>query len=167
MKLKDVLRYYEINGTDFLTDLQDFAQLQKEFYNDIVEDNFMERYELFTERLLELWISNQGGWRTFLESNSEPPSYDELVEMYCKNIEQVETKGKQEDLTMFFSDSSLRKKKKEDNKTLQLMATLANIGVDATQFMELELEVVYSIIEILGKKKEEEERKRKQRRKGR
>ena len=45
------------------------------------------------------------------------------------------------------------------------MATLTNVDIDITPFMELELEVVYNIIAVVGEKKKEEEKKRKQKRK--
>ena len=65
-------------------------------------------------------------------------------------------------------DSFLRKKKSnvsEENQTIELMATLTNVDIDITPFMELELEVVYNIIAVVGEKKKEEEKKRKQKRK--
>jgi len=65
---------------------------------------------------------------------------------------------------VFFSSSSLIKKKKDtvkENKTLELLTILGNNEIDITQFMEMELELVYKIIELIAEKKKEEKEKRK------
>ena len=74
MILKDVLRYYELTGCDFPTDLKNFAQLQKEYYNDVVDDDFMDKYESFTDKLFILWTDRQGGVKSVLERNVELPT---------------------------------------------------------------------------------------------
>ena len=166
MILKDVIRYYELTGRDFQTDAQEFGQLQREFFNGDVAEDFTERYERFTDNLLELWVDNMGGWESVLERELQPPNSEQLLQKYCRVIEQPEEKP--EETTVFFQNSLLRKKKKkQDNKTLDLIATLTNIEIPFDQFLTLELEVVYSVINLVGEKKKEEEKKRKQRRKGR
>lgn len=168
MILKDVLRYYELTGCDFPTDLKNFAQLQKEYYNDVVDDDFMDKYESFTDKLFILWTDRQGGVKSVLERNVELPTMDELIALYCKTINVEETADEEENTTVFMKDSFLRKKKSnvsEENQTIELMATLTNVDIDITPFMELELEVVYNIIAVVGEKKKEEEKKRKQKRK--
>lgn len=165
MILKDVLRYYELTGCDFPTDLKNFAKLQREFYNDIVADDFTEQYEGFTDKLFILWTDRQGGVKNVLERKLELPTTDELIEMYCRTINPEELPDEEKDTTtVFMKDSFLRKKskQKEDNKTLDLIATLTSIDIDTSQFMEFELEVVYNIIAMVGEKKKEEQKKRKQ-----
>lgn len=166
MILRDVIRYYELTGCDFQKDLKDFAQLQRQYYNDMIEDDFMERYESFTDKLQTVWIDRLGGWEKVIRDEITPPNNDQLIEMYCRTIKNVEEKP--EETTMFLTNSSLRKKKEiQENKTIDLVATLTNIDIPFDQFLDMELEVVYDVIGIVGEKKKEEEKKRKQRRKGR
>lgn len=163
MILKDVIRYYELTGCDFQQDVKDFGDLQREFYNDIIDNNFTERYESFTDKLQELWVDRKGGWESVTERSLQLPSNEQLIHMYCKTIEEPE---KQPEKTVtFLTNSALRKKKKAENKTLDLIATLTDIEIPFDQFAEYELEVVYAIIGLVGEKKKEAEKKRRQRRK--
>lgn len=171
MILRDVIRYYELTGCDFQTDLKNFSKLQREFYNDIVADNFTDQYEAFTDKLFILWTDRQGGVKNVLDNELELPTMDELIELYCRVIDPSNLpEEEKETTTVFMQDSFLRKKakkEKSENQTLELIATLTNIEIDISQFLDMELEVVYSIISIVGEKKKEEEKKRKQKRKGR
>lgn len=171
MILKDVIRYYELTGCDFQTDLKNFSKLQREFYNDVIADDFTDQYEAFTDKLFILWTDRQGGVKNVLDNELELPTMDELIEMYCRVIDPSNLpEEEKETTTVFMQDSFLRKKTKkevEENQTLELIATLTNIEIDISQFLDMELEVVYSIISIVGKKKKEEEKKRKQKRKAR
>lgn len=171
MILKDVIRYYELTGCDFQTDLKNFSKLQREFYNDVIADDFTDQYEAFTDKLFILWTDRQGGVKNVLDNELELPTMDELIEMYCRVIDPSNLpEEEKETTTVFMQDSFLRKKAKkevEENQTLELIATLTNIEIDISQFLDMELEVVYSIISIVGKKKKEEEKKRKQKRKAR
>ena len=61
----------------------------------------------------------------------------------------IQEKEETEDEIVFFSSSSLIKKKKDtvkENKTLELLTVLGNNEIDITQFMEMELELVYKLI---------------------
>lgn len=171
MILKDVIRYYELTGCDFQTDLKNFSKLQREFYNDVIADDFTDQYEAFTDKLFILWTDRQGGVKNVLDNELELPTMDELIEMYCRVIDPSNLpEEEKETTTVFMQDSFLRKKAKkevEENQTLELIATLTNIEIDISQFLDMELEVVYSIISIVGEKKKEEEKKRKQKRKAR
>ena len=64
---------------------------------------------------------------------------------------------------VFFSSSSLIKKKKDtvkENKTLELLTVLGNNEIDITQFMEMELELVYKINRTYCREEERGKRKR-------
>ena len=157
MILKDALRYYELNGTDFQTDLSNFAKLQKMFSVGNIPDDFTEQLESFTDKLLELWVDNTGGWKNVLESKLELPTSQLLIQTYCRVIEPKE--AKQEDEVILMTDSRLMTKKRkaeEDNKTIDFVASLANADIDISQFMDLEIELVYKIVSLIGEKKKAE-----------
>lgn len=167
MILRDVIRYYELTGSDFPSDLKDFAQLQRQYLADIVDENFTDKYEAFTDNLLELWLDRKGGIEKIVKDGLALPTQDELIKLYCRVISPQEEKV--EETTFFYSEGSLRAKKNkaETSQTLELLASLANVDMDLSQFLDMELEVVYTIIDLVGKKKKEEQKKRKQKRKGR
>lgn len=167
MILRDVIRYYELTGSDFPSDLKEFAQLQRQYLADIVDENFTDKYESFTDKLMELWLDRKGGIDNVVKDGLLLPTQDELVKLYCRVISPQEEK--EEETTFFYSDSLLRsnKDKAENSQTLELLASLANVDMDLSQFLDMELEVVYTIIDLVGKKKKEEQKKRKQKRKGR
>lgn len=166
MKFKDALHYYELHGTDFQNDLADFVKLQKNFSAGLVDDDFTLNKEAFMDKLLVLWADCQGGIKNALETNLEPPTDKELLEIYCHVItprEEEETINK----GITLDDDLLRKKTepKKELKTLQLFTTLVTIEIDTRQFMDLELELVYQALEIIAdnKKKEADKAKRRSR----
>lgn len=167
MLLKDAIRYYELTGYDFQNDLKEFGKLQRDFIQGYVAEDFTERYEGFTDKLFILWTDRQGGIKAILEEKLELPGALELINMYCRTIGDTQ-ESELENETITFEDELLRKHKKDktENKTLDLVATLTNADIDITQFLEMELELVYQLLEIVGeRKKKEQEKAKRQRRK--
>ena len=125
--------------------------------------------ESFTDKLLILWVDCNGGLQNALDDKTELPTTNELINIFCKTVF-IKEKEETEDDMVFFSSSSLIKKKKDtvkENKTLELLTVLGNNEIDITQFMEMELELVYKIIELIAeKKKEEKEKEKRRKRKG-
>lgn len=167
MILRHAIKYMELTNSDFISDLKEFAELQTSFTAGYVPDDFTERYESFTDKLLILWVDCQGGFNNALDSDLKLPSPTELVNLFCKTVfqsEEVETE------TVFFSSSSLLKKKKDtvkDNKTLELLTFLGSNDMNITQYLDMEIELVYKIIEqIAEKKKEEREKEKRRKRRG-
>ena len=169
MILKHAIRYLELTGSDFITDLKDFADLQNSFVAGYIPDDFTEQMESFTDKLLILWVDCNGGLQNALDDKTEIPTTNELINIFCKTVF-IKEKEETEDDMVFFSSSSLIKKKKDtvkENKTLELLTILGNNEIDITQFMEMELELVYKIIELIAeKKKEEKEKEKRRKRKG-
>lgn len=165
MILKDAIKYLELNKTDFITDLNDFAELQRNYQADIVPDNFTELYEGFTNKLLLLWIENEGGAKTVLNSGIAVPTQNELVRKYCRITFVSEQAQKDEGKTFFKSALIKKKEEPKENKTLELLTFLGANDIDISQFLDMEIDVVYKVISIVAEKKQEEEKKRKQKRK--
>ena len=169
MILKHAIKYLELTGSDFITDLKDFAALQNSFVAGYIPDDFTEQMESFTDKLLILWVDCNGGLQNALDDKTELPTTNELINIFCKTVF-IKEKEETEDEMVFFSSSSLIKKKKDtvrENKTLELLTVLGNNEIDITQFMEMELELVYKLIELIAeKKKEEKEKEKRRKRKG-
>ena len=169
MILKHAIRYLELTGSDFITDLKDFADLQNSFVAGYITDDFTEQMQSFTDKLLILCVDCNGVLQNALDDKTELPTTNELINIFCKTVF-IKEKEETEDYTVFFSSSSLIKKKKDtvkENKTLELLTVLGNSEIDITQFMEMELELVYKIIELIAeKKKEEKEKEKRRKRKG-
>lgn len=169
MILKHAIKYLELTGSDFITDLKDFADLQNSFVAGYIPDDFTEQMESFTDKLLILWVDCNGGLQNALEDKTELPTPTELINTFCKTIFVKENEGEDTE-TVFFSSSSLIKKKKDtvkENKTLELLTFLGNNEINISQFLEMEIEVIYKVIElIVEKKKEEKEKEKRRKRKG-
>lgn len=168
MILRHAIKYMELTNSDFISDLKEFAELQRSFTAGYVPDDFTERYESFTDKLLILWIDCNGGLESALEHDLTPPSSIELINLFCKTVFPSEEDSETE--TVFFSSSSLLKKKKDTvkyNKTLELLTFLGSNEMNITQFLDMEIELVYKIIEqIAEKRKEEKEKEKRRKRKG-
>ncbi|MEY8458586.1 hypothetical protein [Lactococcus ileimucosae] len=166
MLLKDAIRYYELTGCDFQNDLKDFGKLQRNFIQGYIQDDFTEKYESFTDKLLILWTDRQGGVKQILEENIELPNHSELISLYCRTIGEVkESEVETEIIT--FDDDLLKKHKKDrkENTIVELISAMTAVDIDITQFLDMELELVYQILEIVGeKRKKEQEKAKKQRR---
>ena len=167
MILRHAIKYLELTGSDFITDLEEFSKLQRSFVAGYVPDNFTEEFEGFTDKLLLLWVNCQGGTQKALDDNLELPSTEELLNTFCKVIflsEEEETE------TVFFSSSSLLRKKKDvvkTNKTIELLTVLLDNEIDFNQFLDMEIELIYKVIETVAeRKKEQREKEKKRKRKG-
>jgi hypothetical protein len=167
MILRHAIKYLELNGSDFITDLDNFSKLQRSFMAGYIPDDFTEDMESFIDRLLLLWIDCKGGMKSALEDELELPKSEELLNEFCKVIFPSEEKDID---TVFFSSSSLLRKKEEPiktNKTLELLVILVDNEIDFNQFLDMELELIYKVVEqVAEKKKEEREKERKRKRKG-
>lgn len=168
MILRHAIRYMELTNSDFITDLKEFAELQRSFVAGYVPDDFTERYEDFTDKLLILWSDCNGTFRKSSDELIELPTQEELINMFCKVVFQSDVEEETE--TVFFSSSSLLRKKKDDdknNKTLELLTFLANNEMSIAQYLDMELELIYKVIALVAeKKKEEREKEKKRKRKG-
>ena len=167
MILRDAIRYYELTGSDFQSDLENFSKLQQEYLSGNISDDFTERLDSFTDNLLELWVDNIGGWENALERKIDLPSTEQLINAYCRTI-QPQEKEETNEVILLTDNRLLRKKRKEEeNKTLDLIASLASADINFSQFLDLELEVIYKTLQLLGeKKKKQNEAAKKKKRKG-
>jgi hypothetical protein len=166
MILRDAIKYLELNKTDFITDLNEFAELQRNFESDIVPDDFTERYEGFCDKLLNLWTESKGGYDTVLNSGIDIPTKNALIRKYCRITFVSEKAKKNEGKTFFKSELLIKKKDKleKDNQTIELITFLGANDIDITQFLDMEIDVVYKVISIIAEKKKEDEKKRKKKR---
>lgn len=157
----------ELNGSDFITDLENYSNLQRSFLAGYVPDNFTEEYEGFTDKLVTLWIDITNNYQNVIEGKIEVPKLDDLMYMFCKPVFPSEA---EETETVFFSSSSLLRKKKDvvkGNKTIDLLVFFGTADIDFNQYLNMELEVIYKVLEQVGdKKKEQQEKERKRKRKG-
>lgn len=154
MILKDLIKYYEVNGCDFINDLEDFGELQRGFINGLVDNGFTEKFEEFTDKLAKLWIETH---------DEELPKQFELIDIYCKTIKPVEKK-KNEEVVFLKKSSSLRKSKGvRSNQTLKLLTFFANNEIPFNQFLDIELEVVLDVIKLLSEEKKKQQEKQKRR----
>lgn len=169
MILKHAIKYLELTGSDFITDLKDFADLQHSFVAGYIPDDFTERNEGFTDKLLLLWIDCNGGIQNALDENLTLPGTNDLINIFCKTVFKNEEKETEED-TVFFSSSLISKRPKDDvkeNKTLELLTFLGSNEINITQYLDMEIELVYKILElIIERKKEEREKEKRRKRKG-
>lgn len=157
----------ELNGSDFITDLENYSNLQRSFLAGYVPDNFTEEYEGFTDKLVTLWIDITNNYQNVIEGKIEVPKLDDLMYIFCKPVFPSEA---EETETVFFSSSSLLRKKKDvvkGNKTIDLLVFFGTADIDFNQYLDMELEVIYKVLEQVGdKKKEQQEKERKRKRKG-
>lgn len=164
MILKDAIRYLELNKTDFITDLNDYGKLQKDYAVGVVPNDFTERYEEFENKLLILYFDSFGGLEKAENDGISIPSHNSLIKKYCSiTFESGDTK-KEETETFFKSSLLVRKKDTiKENKTLELLAFLTNSELGIEQFYNVELDVIYKVLDIVAEKRKEEEKKRKRR----
>lgn len=167
MLLRDAIKYLELTKCDFITDLSDFAKLQKDYIDGFVSDTFTEDFEGFTDKLLILWANSSGGMKSVLERKLELPSTTELIQMYC-NVIFTSDEVKEEENTSFFSSNLIKRKKDnvKNNRTLDLLTFLGNNEINIGQFLDIELDVVFKVIDLIIEQKKEEEKKRKNKKRG-
>ena len=84
MILKHAIRYLELTGSDFITDLKDFADLQNSFVAGYIPDDFTEQMESFTDKLLILWVDCNGGMQNALDDKTELPTTNELINTFVR-----------------------------------------------------------------------------------
>lgn len=156
----------ELNKSDFMTDLKNFGSLQRSFITGSIPDDFTEQYEGFTDKLTMLWIDKQGYHASNIPDDIEYPKDEALINMFCKTVFPSEVEEETE--SVFFSSSLIKKKKEnETNKTLELLTFLTNNEMNISQFLEIEIEVILTVINLVAeKKKEEREKERRKKRKG-
>lgn len=166
MILRDALRYYELTGADFQNDLEDFGKLQRDYSVGIVGEDFTDKLEYFLDNLKLLWIDKMYYGQNVTEDEITTPSDKELISMFCRVINEQEEK-EEENKAVLLSDDLLAKKvkKKKELKVINLVSSIITADVDLGQFMDMELEVVYQTLEIVGdnKKKEADKAKRRNR----
>lgn len=168
MILKDAIRYLELNKTDFITDLKDYGKLQRDYAVGICPEDFTERYEGFENKLLILYLDKFGGVEQAQKDGIELPSHSFLIRKYCSVVFKGEEVEEEQATTSFFKSSLLKKKKDEvkENKTLDLITFLTNSELGIEQFYNLELDIVYKVIELVAEKRKEQAKKDKQRKRG-
>ena len=167
MKLKDAIRYLELTKCDFISDLNEYAKLMRDASNGYFPDDFTERMEGFSNKLLLVWVDGKGGVKQALEDEVKLPSHAELVAFYCSSVFESE-EDEEESQTSFFSSSLLKRKvdKIKENKTIQLLTFFGNNEINMSQYLDIELDVIYKVIELIIQKKEEEKKKQKQKKRG-
>ena len=155
MKLKDAIRYYELTGSDILTDLEIQSKYITALEFDYVYDDFTDVMEKLYENLLVLWADSHE-----VNEETEMPTKEYLTGLYLANI----PKPKQEDEkeVVFERPSRFKQKKQEqENKTMNLVVSLVNADMNIQQFFDFEIELVVDIINSVSEKREAEEKKRK------
>ena len=155
MKLKDAIRYYELTGSDILTDLEIQSKYLTALEFDFVYDDFTDVIEKLYENLLVLWADSHE-----VNDETEMPTKEYLTGLYLANI----PKPKQEDEkeVVFERPSKFKQKKQEqENKTMNLVVSLINSDMNIQQFFDFEIELVVDIINSVSEKREAEEKKRK------
>lgn len=168
MLLRDAIKYLELTKCDFITDLSDFAKLQKDYIDGFVSDTFTEDFEGFTDKLFILWANSSGGVKKALEANLELPSATELIQMYCNVIFTSDEVKEEDENTSFFSSDLIKRKKDnvKNNRTLDLLTFLGNNEINIGQYLDIELDVVFKVIDLIIEQKKEEEKKRKNKKRG-
>lgn len=155
MKLKDAIRYYELTGSDILTDLEIQSKYITALEFDYVYDDFTDVMEKLYENLLVLWADSHE-----VNDETEMPTKEYLTGLYLANI----PKPKQEDdkEVVFERPSRFKQKEQEqENKTMNLVVSLVNSDMNIQQFFDFEIELVVDIINSVSEKREAEEKKRK------
>lgn len=155
MKLKDAIRYYELTGSDILTDLEIQSKYITALEFDYVYDDFTDVMEKLYENLLVLWADSHE-----VNEETEMPTKEYLTGLYLANI----PKPKQEDEkeVVFERPSRFKQKEQEqENKTMNLVVSLVNSDMNIQQFFDFEIELVVDIINSVSEKREAEEKKRK------
>lgn len=156
MKLRQAIRYYELTGADYLTDLKQFAEYQRAFVVfDHVYDDYTDVVATFATRLSHLYIDENNTLKMEDISDTE---LQQLIQKYTQSVPKEEdTKSN----TLELSDSLLRKKKTSENTTLNLVSSIVASEIDLTQFLDMNIEVVSEILELSNKKKEKARKKNK------
>lgn len=155
MKLKDAIRYYELTGSDILTDLEIQSKYITALEFDFVYDDFTDVMEKLYENLLVLWADSHE-----VNDETEMPTKEYLTGLYLASI----PKPKQEDEkdVVFERPSRFKQKKQEqENKTMNLVTNIVNSDMNIQQFFDFEIELVVDILNSVSEKREAEEKKRK------
>ncbi len=156
MKLKDAIRYYELTGSDVLTDLEIQSKYITALEFDYVYDDFTDVMENLYQNLLILWADSHD-----INEDTEMPTKEHLTGLYLAGIPKLKDEKKEDDI-VFERPSKFRKKQEEkENKTMALIVSLVNSEMNIQQFFDFEIELVVDILDGVSKKREAEEKKRK------
>lgn len=156
MKLRQAIRYYELTGADYLTDLKQFAEYQRALIDfNHVYDDYTDVVATFATRLEQLHIDENSGLKT------DDISDNDLQLLIKKYTQSVPKEDENKSNTLELSDSLLRKKKTSENTTLNLVSSIVASEIDLTQFLDMNIEVVSEILELSNKKKEKARKKNK------
>lgn len=156
MKLKDAIRYYELTGSDVLSDLELQSKYMTALEFDYVYDDFTDVMEQLYENLLILWADSHE-----INEDTEMPTKEYLTSVYLAGIPKLKSKEEKDDV-VFERPSRFRKKHEEkENKTMALIIAIVNSEMSLQQFYDLEIELVIDILDGVSKRREEEEKKRK------
>lgn len=156
MKLKDAIRYYELTGSDVLTDLEIQSKYITALEFEYVYDDFTDVMESLYENLLILWADSHE-----INEDTEMPTKEHLTGLYLAGIPKPKKNDESNDI-VFEKPSKFRKKQEEkENKTMALVISIVNSEMNLQQFYDLEIELVIDIISGVSEKREAEEKKRK------
>lgn len=156
MKLKDAIRYYELTGSDILTDLEIQSKYLTALEFDFVYDDFTEVMEKLYENILILWADSNE-----INEDTEMPSKEFLTSIYLAGIPKPKETVEKKEL-VFEKPSRFRKKQEvKENKTMNLVVSLVNSEMNISQFFDFEIELVVDILNDVSKKREEERKKNK------
>ena len=156
MKLKDVIRYYELTGDDIFTDIKKQSDYMTYLKLDFdLPNDFSEVIEKVGDNLLILWADG-----CEITDKTEIPTTEKLISMYLKGIPN-KTQQIDNDEYIIVEAPSRFKKKSDDNKTLDLLVSLVNSEMNLQQFYELEIELVIYIVNKVAEKREAAEKNRK------
>ena len=150
MKLKDAITYYELTGTDFIADMNEYFEVLRAFDNGVVSNDFMDITERFIGNLTELSVVNQ-------LSITEPKK---LLEYYCHTIPR-EKVNEDEFKAVPLGDSSFKKKRSEENVVIKILSSFLANNTNIQQFFDIELELLLEIIEKANEINEESKKKNK------
>lgn len=155
MKLRDAIRYYELTGSDVLSDVKNQNEYLEYLANDFdLPNDFTDVLEVVEQNLLVLWADSHD-----IENEESIPSTEELFSLYLTGIHRDENSS--HNTTKIVEAPSPFKKRKKKNQTLDLIVSIVNSDIDLAQFYELEIELVIDIMNKVGKKREQESKKSK------
>ncbi|MQW22001.1 MULTISPECIES: hypothetical protein [unclassified Lactococcus] len=156
MKLRQAIRYYELTGADYLTDLKKFAEYQRAMFEfNHVYDDYTEVLATFATRLGQLYVDESN------ELKTDDMDFDDVHFLIKKYTQSVPKEEKEDNSVLELSDNHLRKKVKGENMTLNLVSSIIGSDIDLTQFLDMNIEVVSEILELSNEKKEKARKKNK------
>ena len=156
MKLKDAIRYYELTGSDILSDMEKQSKYITALEFEYIYDDFTEVMETLYDNLLLLWCDSHE-----ITDETELPSKEQLSGLYLYSIPKPESDKKNDIEFEIPSRFSMKIKQKEENKIVLLLVSILTAEMSIEQFYDMEIETVVEIINAYGEKMEAEQKKRK------